>query len=358
LQALAYAALGLCAFAAADWRLPLLVAIVIAGWGCGGLSVPAWTGLVESVVQRPRYGWFFGLRGAAQQVGVVSSIIGGGLLLSAFAARGEQALGFVALFLLAALARSGGGLLLAFVPERAAAPGTSERARARGGLHLSRKMMRLASYLWMLHFATHLATPFFVPYMLQELHFSYARVGWLLAVPAVVKIATLRLWGRVADRAGPGPLLRATGWIVAIIPALWLVSGSPWWILVAQILSGLVWGAFELAQASALLATTRARERSVAFFNLVDGGAILGGSLLGGAVVTVCAGMGLPGYKAAMASSALLRFVPAALLLWRVRGIGKPPWSHRRMPLRLWAVRPTRGMALRPWAVQDPGDQD
>lgn len=160
----------------------------------------------------------------------------------------------------------------------------------------------------------------------------------------------MRAWGRVADRAGPGPLLRAMGWIVAIIPALWLISRSPWWILVAQIFSGLVWGAFELAQASALLQTTRARERNVAFFNLVDGGAILGGSLLGGAIVMVFDGMGFSGYRAAMASSAALRAAPAALLLWRVRGIGRPPWSHLRMPLRFWAVRPTRGMALRPWA--------
>src|SRR2546425_7635593 len=36
-------------------------------------------------------------------------------------------------------------------------------------------------------------------------------------------------------------------------------------------------------------------------------------------------------------------------LLSRVRGIGRPPFSHLMLPLRVWTVRPTRGLTLRLW---------
>jgi hypothetical protein len=211
----------------------------------------------------------------------------------------------------------------------------------------SRKFRRLSTYLWSLHLATYVSSPFFVPYMLRDLRLPYLLVGTLIAVPAVVKVCTLRLWGRVADRVGPGAVLRTTGWLVAVVPALWLVSRSPLWILAAQIYSGLAWGAFELAQASSILQTTRGRERQVAWFNAVDGGLLICGSLIGGTVVNLVNARGGPGYLAAMALSTLLRVVPALAILWRLRGIGRPAFSHLMLPLRVWTVRPTRGLTLR-----------
>jgi len=50
--------------------------------------------------------------------------------------------------------------------------------------------------------------------------------------------------------------------------------------------------------------------------------------------------------------------LPSAALLWRIRGIGRPASSLLRMPLRLWAVRPTRGPLLRPWGDLTSGTAD
>jgi MFS family permease len=348
-QALGYLALGLCLLAPYPWSVASLIVVALFAWGCGGLAVPAWTSLVSVLVPRARHGWFFGLRGAAQACGVLTAILSGGALLSLLTGHGREALGFVLIFGCAALARLLSAALLARLPE----PGRVHPERVRPlelkPVRASRKFRRLAIYLWSLHLATHVSSPFFVPYMLKELHFSYLLVGALIATPAIVKVATLRMWGRLADRLGPGPVLRTTGWLVAPVPALWLASQSPWWILAAQVYSGLVWGAFELAQASSIVQTTRARERQVAWFNAVDGGMLIGGSLIGGAVVNLVSGQGGPGYLAAMGLSTLLRVLPALGILWRVRGIGRPAWSHLMLPLRVWTVRPTRGLTLRVW---------
>ena len=348
-QAIGYLALGLCVLAPYPWSVVALVTVALFAWGCGGLAVPAWTSLVSALVPRSRHGWFFGLRGAAQACGVLTAILSGGALLSILTGRGHEALGFVLVFGYAALGRVFGSVLLARLPDPARAEPGRPRPVELKPIRSSRKFRRLSIYLWSLHLATHVSSPFFVPYMLRELRFSYLLVGALIATPAIVKVATLGIWGRLADRLGPGPVLRTTGWLVAPVPALWLLSKSPWWILAAQVYSGLVWGAFELAQASSILQTTRARERQVAWFNAVDGGVLIAGSLIGGTVVNVVSGRGGQGYLAAMGLSTILRLLPAVGILWRLRGIGRPAWSHLMMPLRVWTVRPTRGLTLRAW---------
>ncbi|MBI1952042.1 MAG: hypothetical protein HYS34_11855 [Acidobacteria bacterium] len=355
-QSVGYMALGLCLLAPYPWSVVTLVAVAFLAWGCGGLAVPAWMSLVSVLVPRAQHGWFFALRGAAQACGVLAAILSGGALLSFLTGRGRETLGFVLIFACAALGRLFGAALVARLPDPARSNPERERPPDLKPVRASRKFRRLAIYLWSLHLATHVSSPFFVPYMLRELHFSYLLVGTLIATPAIVKVATLRMWGRLADRLGPGPVLRTTGWLVAPVPALWLISQSPWWILAAQVYSGLVWGAFELAQASSILQTTRAREREVAWFNAVDGGVLIGGSLVGGAVVNLVSDRGGPGYLAAMGLSAVLRVLPAAGILGRLRGIGKPVWSHLMMPLRVWTIRPTRGLTLRVWeGIRLPG---
>ncbi|MGH9797784.1 MAG: MFS transporter, partial [Candidatus Polarisedimenticolia bacterium] len=348
-QAAGYGLLGASLLLGYPWSLAALIAISVGCWGVGGLAVPAWTALVSAVVPRGRIGWFFGLRGSMQQAGAVVAILGGGAVLGWLTLLGREGAGFALIFVAAGLSRLLGTVLLARVPDTHRAGPERRRPPHLLSLLESAKVRRLAIYLWLAHLATHVSSPFFVPYMIRDLEFPYLLVGGLMAVPAVVKVLTMRFWGRFADRVGPGPILRSTGWFVSVVPILWLCSGSPWWILMAQVYSGLVWGAFELAQASALLLATRGRERVVGLFNAADGAMLIAGSLLGGLIADWADAPGRYGFQAVFLISALMRLIPAVLLLWRVRGIGRPTWSHLKIPMRVWAVRPTRGFSLKPW---------
>jgi MFS family permease len=354
-QALAIGALGACALLPARQALVLLCVLAFLAWALAGVAVPSWTALVSRTVPRAEHGWFFGLRGAGQQAGVTIAILGGGLLLTLAALQDREGIGFVLVFFVAGLSRLCGNLFLLAVPPTGCTPDP----RPRGGVLLdalkhSAKFRRLCAYLWSLHFATWIASPFFIPYMIRDLRLPYYQIGLLVALPAVVKVLTLRHWGRVADAIGPGALLRRMGWMVLPVSALWLVSGAVWWIFLAQVYAGLIWGALELAQASSLLQTSRGREGAVALFNLVDGGVMIAASLLGGAIVSVADRMGGRGFLFAIGVSSVLRALPAAFLLWRVRGLGSPLRSHLIMPLRLWGVRPARGMTYRPWVEFEP----
>jgi len=364
LQGLALAALGYLATIPASLAIPWACGGAVLAWFLGGLSVPTWTWLVSKIVPRARHGRFFGLRGAMQQSGVVLAFVTGGVILSAMSSAGHTAMGFVIVFGLAGLFRVLGTGFLLGVPERSR---SGDRPTARSLLLILRsspRFRRLAIYLWAFHFAAWVAAPFFLPYMLRGLGFDYAAVGLLVAVPAIVKALTLHAWGRVADRVGPGPLLRTMGWCLLPVSALWLLSGRFWWIVVIQAYAGLAWGAFELAQASALLQTTRGREDAIALFNVVDGVVMILGSAAGGCIVMAADRAFGVGFLAAIAASTILRALTAVLLLRRVRGIGIPGYSHLRIPLRLWGVRAARGATFRPWGElppagnsPDPGDE-
>jgi MFS family permease len=348
-QAVVLAIVGGFAVLTPELAIPLVGGAATFAWFLGGLSVPAWTSLVARTVPRERHGWFFGLRGSVQQLGIVIAILGGGVLLTSADAAGRTALGFVLVFGLAGLLRAVGTGLLIGVPER---DRNRQGPPIRALLHelqTSVKFRRLALYLWALHFSTWVAAPFFLPYMLRDLRFDYELVGLLVAVPAVVKVATLRAWGRLADRIGPGPLLRRAGWWLLPVSGLWLVSENVWWIVGIQIYAGVVWGALELAQASSLLQTTRGREGLVGLFNFVDGGAMILGSLTGGIIAAAAERSIGAGFLVAIAVSTVMRVLTATFLLQRVRRIGKPPWSHLRIPLRMWGVRAGRGVTFRAW---------
>jgi MFS family permease len=355
-QGAVLALIGSCALLGTDRATVLLCALAALAFSLGGLAVPMWTALVFRTVPRGSRGRFFGLRATMQQTGVLGAIVAGGFLLSRAQAVGTEAWGFVEIFVLAGVARVAGVAMLfatAAPVTTAARPAPSGR---RGPWLGSHRFRRLAFYLWGLRFGTSVAVPCFVPYMVRELRWPYLQVAVILAVPALVKTLTVRGWGRLADRVGPGPLLRASGWLVVPSAALWLVSDSPWWIVLAQVYSGIVWGAQELAQASAILETTRGRERSVGLFNFVDGAMIVAGSLAGGTLAWWLDGVRplASGFLFAMAASSVLRALPAIVLLWRIRGIGRPRWSHVALPLRVWAIRPSRGATLRPWPDIEP----
>jgi len=350
IQSAALALVGASVLVPRPLRIVSICVLATAAFAAAGVSIPRWTRLVFHSVPKTARGRFFGLRATLQQVGVLVAIAGGGLLLAACRRSGFEAAGFVWLFVAAGTLRLGG---VAFrFKQLDPPPHAPEPARPRRLPRLgSAKIRRLAFYLWGLRFGTSVATPCFVPYMLRELEWSYFQVSVILATPALVKALTVRGWGRVADRVGPGPLLRASGWFVVPSAALWMLSTDPWWIALAQVYGGLAWGAQELAQASALVETTRGRESVIGLYNFVEGATIVVGSLVGGCLIWVldsATSIG-SGYLAVMGASTVLRAVPAATLLWRVRDIGRPLRSHLLLPLRLWAVRPTRGASLRPW---------
>src|SRR5207237_731375 len=139
---------------------------------------------------------------------------------------------FAVLFCLAAVCRFGSAGFLSRQSEPLA--GVLVDRRVGWGEMLSRirgePSGRLAMYLLATQVAVQTASPYFVPYMLHELQFSYLEFTLLAATSLMAKFAFLPLWGRFAQGVGARRLLLTSG--VAIVPlsALWLFSNSLGWL--------------------------------------------------------------------------------------------------------------------------------
>ena len=106
---------------------------------------------------------------------------------------------------------------------------------------------RLLLYLMAATAAVQIAGPYFNPYMLSGLQFSYSTYVIVVCASIVAKILFLPTVGRIADRVG----VRRVFWVsaAAIVPssALWLASSDCRYLIAVQIYSGMAWCAFDLA---------------------------------------------------------------------------------------------------------------
>jgi MFS family permease len=168
-------------------------------------------------------------------------------------------------------------------------------------------------------FGAYVAVPYFAPYMLGHLHFSYAEYMVVVSSVVVTKVLALPALGRVAQRHGAWRLLVIGGLGVIPMAALWTLSSNVAFLLVINFVSGFVWGAFELGFLLLFFEAIDARQRvaMLTLYNVGYASATVAGSICG-ALVLATLGAGSVGYAAVFLLSSLARLCAAPLLL-RVR---------------------------------------
>ena len=97
-------------------------------------------------------------------------------------------------------------------------------------------------------------------------------------------LVALPLWGRHADLVGNVRVLRLSSLLAALIPAFWLVSHDPAYVMLVQIWGGFAWSGVTLSAANFIYdaVTPQKRVRCIAYFNVINGAALFLGSALGG----------------------------------------------------------------------------
>jgi MFS family permease len=148
---------------------------------------------------------------------------------------------------------------------------------------------RTLLYLLGAQVAVQISGPYFTPYMLGHLQFSYAQFAILVSVAYVARIACLPALGRLARRWGAPRLLWLGGAAIVPVAGLWLVADSFFYLVLVQVVSGAAWATYELAMF--LLFFERVpREKRVAVltvFNLFNALAIVAGSVVGASLLAL-----------------------------------------------------------------------
>jgi MFS family permease len=275
------------------------------------------------LVVENRRGAYFGRRSKVTSTASFLALLGAGFLLRQFEGGGPgwQYAGFLLIFLLAFASRM---ISVLYLQKQYEPPYSSPTEAEFGIRHVLRRdefrnYRLFVIYLGLMNFAVFTSGPFFTPYMLRDLQLDYLTFTLVNGSSILVKVLSMPVWGRTVDRFGARRVLSLAGYLMPVVPVLWLFSDRVAWLIVIQVYSGFVWGAFEIATASFIFDITTPRQRAtgIAYYNMINGGALISGALIGSLIVRLDLFFPSP-YLFAFLVSGVLRMAASLLFLPRL----------------------------------------
>ena len=332
----------------------LLIACAVAYVAMGHFAIPAWNSLLTDLVDPNRRGAYFGHRARVMTVSSFAALCTAGLILHSAEAWKQPWMGFAVIFLTAAIARGVSAGYLARIDE-AAVPVTREdefRLLAFLRREHGSNFRRFLLFSGLMHVCVLIAGPYFVVYMLRDLHFSYLEYALWLAAGVIGQFMTLKPWGRLGDRYGNKKVLVATGLLVPFLPMLYVVSAHLPFLLAVNFLGGVIWAGLALGLQNYVFDAVRPEDRAkgVAIWNSVNAAGWFLGAMLGSWLAGVLPGeIAFAGLEVRPASnlpfvffiSGVLRLVVSLSLLrafHEARSV--EPISHRELVSELPLIKP------------------
>jgi MFS family permease len=212
-----------------------------------------------------------------------------GGLLSFFEQQQLLWVGFAVMFLTAGLCRSASALLLlkasGLPPHEPSSNPTGFLIFFRTGM--SENFRHFLLFSGLMHSAVLVAGPFFVIYLLQDLHLAHWQYGTWLAAGIIGQFLTLPAWGQFGDRFGNKALLSFTGLLVAFLPMLYLF-GTAWPFLVTvNFFGGVVWAGLGLGLNNYVFDAVQPTDRgkAVAISSIVNGIGWAMGTVVGSVLI-------------------------------------------------------------------------
>lgn len=348
--------LTLCTLATLLWLdkagIPALVALVCLYQMTGQAAGTAWSSWYGDLVPAKSRGRWFSRRNRFVYLFTCGGLMSGGLILQFFAPHGvaeaQSRPAFVVLLALAAAARVVSATLLALAPEprmRELIAGDQlvRAARTRRG----GQALRVLLLAGLFHFSVYWAAPYFAPFMLRDLEFTYVQYMAATLCAIVFKAASSSVWGHWIDGRGARLVYLVSMFAVAVVPIVWLQAHGLALVLAAQAFSGVSWSGFENGQMALLLENSRSKDRPYVFAaqSLTNGWMQLAGVLTAALFI-------LPrvdGYRDIFALSLFGRLIVAMGAPLVIAGLThgrRPPMV--KTPLRVFGLRPHGGFTTRP----------
>lgn len=334
-----------------------LLAAVIAYYAFGQMANPPWNSLMGDLVDPDQRGQFFGRRSRLLSITTFAALVGAGVILNVAEQRAWAWAGFSLIFGVACVARLVSAYYLTKMHDPAERPAPPPEFELLEFLRRARRsnFTRFILFTGLIHFSVQVSGPFFAPYMLRDLRFSYFEFTAVMATIVLVQFLTMNGWGAFADRFGNKRVLTLTGLLLPIIPWLWLPYQSFWYVLAIQVFGGFVWAGFSLSMGNYLFDTVSAPRRAVcvALYNSANALGTFGGATLGGWLGTQIRDHGPLGLlpfgldgdlRALFLLSGLLRLAVAIALLRTFREERRVEMLRMRDLVTLAVIRPFSGI--------------
>jgi len=317
-----------------------LVELLVAAsvyWSAGMAGAPAWNTWMGTLIPAGMRTAYFSRRSRLAQFGVFAGFVVAGLILQWGEQRGVTLRAFAVIFVVAAICRIVSTLMLVNCrelplapvdpagapPDRATAPAVGPTTLSHWLRDVGRTLATmsrspsgpLVAYLCAFAFTAHCSAPYFAPYMLRELGFSYHAFMLVAATGFLAKALALPSLGRLGSRIGSLGLLWLGGLSIIPLSLLWLPSDAVGYLVCVQLLAGACWASWELAVALLFFDAVPHRDRTgvITIYNLGLAVAQLSGAAVGGLVLRTL-GEDRTAYATVFALSSLLRLATVPLL--------------------------------------------
>ena len=288
------------------------------------LSFPGWMSLTGDIIPIDGRGRYFGSRNFAMAiVGMLTTIVIGELITRSSAPIGYQlAMGIAFLSGLAAT------YCFAQIvdPKGDVSFGNSNPMSllsiwADLKTHSTILALFGTTFLWNL--TLNIAGPFFTVYLVQNLDASATMVGLTSVATSITSMIFQRKIGALADRWGPRRVQLLSMLLIPILPTCWVFVNAAWQVILINLMSGVLWGAYSLASFNYLLALfpVEQRARYSALYQIVVTVALAGGAAIGSIAINSIGFIGI------FIVSALGRLLAGIIFTRYVGNFGKHPLS-------------------------------
>jgi len=286
------ATLGFFMFKSTAMAATLLIVLFTLYASTGLFISPAWNSWMKDLTEKIEIGKYFGVRNRIFGIVGLITLIIAGIVLNEFKKLNIVFYGFALLFVVAALARtiSRGYLKKQYEPKLKLKKESYFSFWQFVKKAYTNNYGRFVIFIALINLATTISGPFFTPYLLNSLKFNYITFTIInLVISALAALLTMPLWGKFLDKYGCVATMRISVWAIPVIPLLWLISPSPYWLAVVQIFSGTMWAGFNLAAGTFIFhAVTKERMNlCVAYSSILNGVAIFFGAIIGGILASL-----------------------------------------------------------------------
>jgi MFS family permease len=292
LQSIVYIPIILCFFLF-KFNVTALIFFISLYWLSAMVINPVWSSWMGDLVNENERGKYFGNRNMLCGFAAFLAILIAGLILNSLKnlglGRSIEYSGFVIIFVLALIAR----LFSYFFVSKQYEPKYVEDKNSAFKFSDFIKKSKITNFgtliifLSTMNFAVTLSSPFFAPYILKDLKFSYLNYTLINACIIIIKNLFMPVWGKMTDKYGTKKVISFSGIFLSVLPVFWLFSGNLFYLLLIQMIAGFVWAGFELSSFNFLFDATNQKNRmsAIGIYNAFNGIAIFLGGLLGGLIV-------------------------------------------------------------------------
>ncbi|MBN1156855.1 MFS transporter [Candidatus Woesearchaeota archaeon] len=279
------------------WIPILLLALLksrYAIWGYIGLVTiyfcltlvenPVYNSWIMDLVSMERRGKYLARQTIIVSTVTLLSFIIGGFILEEAAKLGRLATGFILIFSIAIFFNLFGMRYLSRTHEP---PFTLTKPKTSIKKFISeiryRPEGKAMLYLSLMSFSVYISAPFYTLYLLRTLQFDYFRFAILMMLPILMRIVFIKKVGFLVDKFGPKKMLEFTSLLVAIVPMLWLIHPSFFWLIFVQIYAGVAMGSYEVSALTFMINETNSLNRIslMSYYNFFNGCFVIAGALMG-----------------------------------------------------------------------------